>query len=102
MSKVARRRFSEIALGDTVELPATLPAPSAWEDNALDLVQRWSGSREVRLMHVSPPSASARPSALSGRIFARHLDDSRRVDIEIQGWDRGALCACAVVRAALA
>ena len=102
MAETALRRFSEVGLGETVEVSATAVADAGWEERAIDLVRDWSGSGDIRLTYVLPPHPAARPRNLSGRIFARHLDDRRLVDVEVYGWDRGALCARAIVRAALA
>jgi hypothetical protein len=99
MTKSRLRRFAEVRLGDAIDGGPV--GEGSWEEHARRLVIGWSGSDRAGLTHVEAPSPAARPRDIAGRIFARHLGDSRCVDIEVIGRDRGQVCATAVVRVAL-
>lgn len=97
------RKFADVRLGEAIFEGA--PSPDGklnWEDRAGGLVREWAGAEQVRCMHLTIPSPADRPRDLSGRIYARHLDSSRCVDVEVIARDRGRICARAVIRAALA
>jgi hypothetical protein len=100
MTLTALRRFADVRLGDTVAGDAG-DADLAWESRACRLVQNWAGARHARAVHVEVPSPARIPRDVAGRIYARHLDDSRCVTIEVIGRDRGQICASAVIRVAL-
>jgi len=93
------RRFAEVRLGDVIDGGPV--GEGAWEEVARRLVVRWSGSNEAGVTRVEMTNAVP-PRDIAGRIFARHLGDSRCVDIEVIGRDRGLICAKAMVRVALA
>lgn len=93
------RRFAEVRLGDVIDGGPV--GEGAWEELARRLVVGWSGSTEAGVTRVEMTNA-APPRDIVGRIFARHLGDSRCVDVEVIGRDRGLICATAMVRVALA
>jgi hypothetical protein len=99
MTRGRLRRFAEVRLGDVIDGGPV--GEGAWEEHARRLVLRWSGSDRAGLTHIHAPSPASAPREAVGRIYARHLDDSRCVDIEVVGRDRGRVCATAVVRVAL-
>jgi hypothetical protein len=101
MNQQALRRFADVRLGDTIVGETEETRPDCWESSARRLVQEWAGSDRTRVMHVEAPSPAATPRDLAARIYARHLDDSRCVTIEVVGRDRGQVCASAVIRVAL-
>jgi hypothetical protein len=102
MASLRLRRFADVQLGEPI--PDRLPAETglSWEERARRLVLAWAGSDRAGMMHVDAPSPASAPRELIGRIYARHLDDSRCVDVEVVGRDRGHVCATALVRVALA
>jgi hypothetical protein len=100
MTRGRLRRFAEVRLGDVIDGGPV--GEGAWEEHARRLVLRWSGSDQAGLTHIEAPSPAASPRDITARIFARHLGDSRTVDVEVIGRDRGRVCATAVVRVALA
>jgi len=108
MKQHALRCFDDVRLGETVAYVTGTDGSgdarsgrSDWERAACRLVQEWAGSDRVHLTHVAAPSPAATPRDLAARIYARHLDDSRRVTIEVVGRDRGQVCASAMIRVAL-
>jgi hypothetical protein len=93
------RRFAEVRLGDVIDGGPVGEGP--WEELARRLVVRWSGSNEAGVTRVEKANAIP-PRDIAGRIFARHLGDSRCVDVEVTGRVQGLICATAMVRVALA
>ena len=100
MKQHALRRFADVRLGDTIA-GGTSDARLSWESRACRLVQEWAGADGASALHVEAPSPAAIPRDLAARIYARHLDDSRCVTVEVVGRDRGQVCASAVIRVAL-
>lgn len=101
MNQHALRRFADVHLGDTIASKMGATRPICWESSARRLVQEWAGSDRADVMYVEAPSPAAIPRDLAGRIYARHLDDSRCVTIEVVGRDRGQVCASAMISVAL-
>ncbi|MDB5737333.1 MAG: hypothetical protein JWO65_1001 [Sphingomonas bacterium] len=105
MNQPPLRRFADVRLGEIITggtgAGGTDDARLSWESRACRLVQEWAGSDSARVMHVAAPSPAATPRDLAARIYARHLDDSRCVTIEVVGRDRRQVCASAVIRVAL-
>jgi hypothetical protein len=99
MTRGRLRRFAEVRLGDVIDGGPV--GAGVWEEHARRLVLRWAGAERAGAVHVQAPSPASSPREVMARIYARHLDDSRCVDIEVVGHDRGLVCATAMVRVAL-
>ncbi|MBW8812879.1 MAG: hypothetical protein JF588_05585 [Caulobacterales bacterium] len=83
------RRFDQVALGQA--LPSmTVNGPA---DAALGLLQQfvaaWAGREAIVSARVTRclPARGARTLELAGRVYGRHLDGSRRIEIEVVGRD---------------
>lgn len=84
------RRFDDVALGEP--LPAmTVSGPG---EAALNLLQQfvaaWVGREAIvsaRVTRSLPARGTTKPLELAGRVYGRHLDGSRRVEIEVVGRD---------------
>jgi hypothetical protein len=101
------RRFGETRLGQalpSVDLP---PAAAGMAVDSLigGFVARWagveSGVQAVRLTGQAQ-AAPGVPLQLSGRVYARHLDGSRCIEVEVAGHAPAGLCLGGMVRVALA
>jgi hypothetical protein len=101
MTVTAPRRFADVRLGDAITGPAVADASLGWVDRARRFVENWAGAPEAGVTHCHAPSPASNPLNLEARIFARHLDESRCVDVEVIGRDRGLVCASAMIRVAL-
>ncbi|MFZ5747632.1 MAG: hypothetical protein ACOY45_08215 [Pseudomonadota bacterium] len=98
-----RRRFADVKLGDIVEFDGDAVAGADWAERARLGVAAWAGCAHADLGRVLGPGTFARDGMqLTGRVYARHLDGSRFVDVQVVGRDRDHICASAIVRVALA
>ena len=93
-------RFTDVELGQRVELDARMDSSGSIADRACAMVRRWSGAPAASLVSMNLPDEGFAPDQIAGRVMARHLDGSNRADVEIlmRAQDR---CARAVVRVAL-
>jgi hypothetical protein len=95
------RRFADVRLGEAVSGASPADGSLGWRELARQFVESWAGAQNAGVTHCRAPSPAARPRHIEARIFARHLDESRCVDVEVIGRDRGLVCASAMVRVAL-
>ena len=93
-------RFTDVELGQQVELDARRDAGGSIADRACAMVRQWSGAPAASLVSMHVPDEGFVPDQIAGRVMARHLDGSNRADVEIlmRAQDR---CGRAVVRVAL-
>jgi hypothetical protein len=99
----AARSFAQIELGEA------LPSVAAPADGgpAAGLIARfvaaWAGQDAVldsiRILHQRPATG---PVQLAGRVYGRHLDGSRRIEVEVTGCDGLGDRLCGMVRVKLA
>ncbi len=95
-------RFDDVRLGEAVRFPQTDDAMLPLDERACAFVRQWSGSDRVQIVSVFQQPSEVLPDSVAGRVVARHLDGSNQTDIEIRTYVRDTMCACAVVRVALA
>lgn len=98
-------RFDDIRVGQ--QLPSTAAAKlgdnASWPSLAERYVQDWAG----RGARVAARAASAAPAAgeeideLIGSVYARHLDDSLNVDVQVIGRTRSGTRLVDIVRVRL-
>ena len=101
MTITGPRRFADVRLGDAIPGSAIVDASLGWAERARQLVESWAGVADAGVTHCRAPSPASNPRNMEARIFARHLDESRCVDVEVIGRDRGIVCASAMIRVAL-
>jgi hypothetical protein len=83
------RRFDQVALGEPLP-PMTVSGPG---EAALSLLQQfvaaWAGREAIVSARVTRclPTRGAKTLELAGRVYGRHLDGSRRIEIEVVGRD---------------
>ena len=84
-------QFASTALGEI--LPVALPRSAASSCDALvrDFVAAWAGAEApIRAARADDHEtvAAAEIVKLAGRVYARHLDGSRRVDVQVVAMTR--------------
>lgn len=94
-------RFSDIKLGQTVDLSHSEFGTHAMGERVCELVQQWSGSPKASLVSIQEPADGMAPDSLHGRVLARHLDGSHQADVEVLVRAQDVVCMRAVVRVAL-
>ena len=101
------RRFDQIELGEALPSVA-MPAPADGA-SAAGLIERfvaaWAGQDAVldgvRLLRQGP-DAQVDVVRLAGRVYGRHMDGSRRIEVEVTGHDGLGDRLCGMVRVKLA
>ncbi|AJP71238.1 hypothetical protein [Sphingomonas hengshuiensis] len=93
-------RFTDVSLGQPVELDERMESDSPIAERACAMVRQWAGAATASLVSMHLWDDRLAPEQVAGRVMARHLDGSNRADVEIlmRAQDR---CARAVVRVAL-
>jgi hypothetical protein len=100
MSMTATIRFTDIQLGQQVELDARMDDGASIADRVCAMVRQWSGAPAASLVSMHMLKGALLPDQVAGRVMARHLDGSNRADVEVLMHAQGG-CARAVVRVAL-
>jgi len=93
-------RFSDVQLGQQLELEACMNAGASIADRACAMVRQWSGADAASLVSMQVPEGGFAPDQVAARVMARHLDGSNRADVEVLMHAQNR-CARAVVRVAL-
>ena len=103
----ARRRFDQIELGEALP-PVAVPAPADGLPVA-GLIERfvaaWAGQGAVLDgVHILRQRSVAEVEVvqLAGRVYGRHMDGSRRIEVEVTGRDSLGDRLCGMVRVKLA
>ncbi|OCC24404.1 hypothetical protein MB02_07435 [Croceicoccus estronivorus] len=83
-----RRRFSDVNLGDRIDFTTRDVSLGDWAEQARRAVAAWAGcpAADLRSAH-SPSNPQVSGLHLSGNVYARHLDGSHRVDVQVSGTD---------------
>lgn len=103
----AARRFDQIELGEVLPCVA-VPAPADGAPVA-GLIERfvaaWAGQDAVldgvRVLRQRP-AVQVDVVQLAGRVYGRHMDGSRRIEVEVTGRDGLGDRLCGMVRVKLA
>jgi hypothetical protein len=104
----ARRRFDQVELGEALPSAAVAaPADGAPLVGPIArFVAAWAGQDVeldgVRVLRHPPPTAPVDVLRLAGRVYGRHMDGSRRIEVEVTGHDGSGHRLCGMVRVKLA
>lgn len=103
MATIDSLRFADIRVGQP--LPAVsaerLGEPVSWARLAERYVQDWAGHGATIAVRRSSDIRADDVDELVGSVYARHLDDSRNVDVQVFGRTRSGTKLMDIVRVRL-